>query len=432
MYDLDEKTKQETCIDYFKFTLPTFLQYDFLKFMGISDNVVSNQNRRKGNYANHYTILENIQLLVDGPVNADGFSVMQFEMSGQGCREFERFNLSWSKLIDYCVTKNANVTRLDIAYDVYHTKYFDMKKLKRKVSAKEYTSPSQGKEFKVKEDSNGKKTMDSFYIGSQSSNMCINIYDKNLERSANNIETWVNDWIRIELRLKREKSNKAVRIMHAKGIENLATYSNGMLRSSLDFKVGGSKDSNMSRRKTCKWWNNFLNSEIPINLSGVTKEKSTIATKKDWKKRSVSLTDYSLFLSSYILHDDGRELLDDMFKNMYSSREKFTNKHKTMLYNDLESKGLLDKLKGKTQEEKMIDLEKKISLATEKLRNILPDSYEDNTDTVDTEIDVYDLDDLTKSLSNNKENNLNNDYIHEDIGIGEPPPIIDDDDDLPF
>ncbi len=134
------------------------------------------------------------------------------ELSGQGCREFETYgNGDYQKIFDMIIEnwsdkaekRQANITRLDVAYDdfdgILDLDYFV-------TASKNHLYVSRLRKRRIYIDCDDGE-LDSYSVvhGSErQSNVFIRIYDKLYEQlsKGNNVDDVINHWVRCELQLK--------------------------------------------------------------------------------------------------------------------------------------------------------------------------------------------------------------------------------------
>lgn len=339
----DEKLKNvenNILFDYLTCTFPTNVEhYKMLVFiLGYDLEDEFEEPYAFHGYKKRYTFGEFIMIQVGGPKNGKGYITSQLEMSGQACREFEENGGSWKSLLFFLKQIDGNFTKLDIAHDVFNEKHFNLDLLFSKLRKLEFSSFSKITKYKFERGRNEEVTENQMYVGSQGSNTCINIYDKNCERHDKNIDTWVNTWIRIEMRFRQARANTIVSQLLAFGFDEFNKYSSQLLFSLLDFKESDSSDKQISRRKTCQWWLDFIQHAEKINIQNQAKVETTITKKNDWLERSARKSDVMVFLT------DPDNYVKNLEKGMKKKNEKFTVKDLAIVNKDLKKKGkpLLD------------------------------------------------------------------------------------------
>lgn len=99
-----------------------------------------------------------------------------------------------------------------------------------------------------------------FYLGSARSDAMLLIYDKSAERAARGVEFGGDHWIRVELRLRRERANAAAAVFKSVKENARAAMAHlaGVVRGYIEFKTPDASDSNKRRWAPAAWWVEFL------------------------------------------------------------------------------------------------------------------------------------------------------------------------------
>lgn len=173
------------------------------------------------------------------------------EMSGQGCRSFETYgNGDYEKIFDiicenYSDTaeeRQANITRLDVAYDDFE-KVLDLKYYMSAAQRDDYVSRL--KDIDVTFSNKGCSVCHGSRL---QSNVYIRMYDKKMERGRDDLE----HWIRCELKLKDETALGFIKL----GGDIRENYFN-VLNNYLRYIVH-TEDSNKRRAPASPQWLNFI------------------------------------------------------------------------------------------------------------------------------------------------------------------------------
>jgi len=149
----------------------------------------------------------------------------------------------------------GRTTRLDIAFDD-KVGLLDMETIKDAVDAVDYTSRYRKRPDEWYSHETGGRT---FRWGSSSSDSQLLIYDKLAERLDKGRPEEVEGlthWVRVEMRIRRERAHAAAEELRTKGQE-VWSYFVRILKGMLDFKERGT-DSNKTRWRTVGWWDTFL------------------------------------------------------------------------------------------------------------------------------------------------------------------------------
>lgn len=176
------------------------------------------------------------------------------EMSGKGCRAFEKFgngdyNMIFSEILDNysddADKRQMNITRLDVAYDDF-TGVLDLPLLRTETLNLNFVS-----RFEDWSETSGNKGL-SVNHGSQKSSIFIRIYDKRLEQKAQDL---LDHWVRCELQLRRETALGFIQ----KKLDIVENYFRS-LNNYLRYVVPNDNDSNNRRFDTAPYWLRFLQS----------------------------------------------------------------------------------------------------------------------------------------------------------------------------
>ncbi len=261
-------------------------------------------------------------------------STYQLSLSGQGCREFEQFSkYNWLELI--AILKdftNCKFTRLDLAIDDFQ-KHFTVSRIRNYLEKglcitrlEEYESKNR---YKV---ATGQATMDSIYLGSMSSRLSINFYDKKLERDAKEKESdgsW-DSWTRTELRLKREYADQAADMILLYNMD-LGRVAFGLLSKNIRFVKKHSSDKNIRRRQECIWWLNYIGKVDKLKFSLEAPDR-TIEKSKQWFGHAVAPT------IAAIQESDPKAFQEWLLEMLEQGKERMNDKHEMMLKQDREMK----------------------------------------------------------------------------------------------
>lgn len=175
-------------------------------------------------------------------------------MSGQGCRAYETNGsndwLGLFRLINDAPDDVIKITRLDMAFDD-HTGVLDMSEMLTDLTCCFFRS--RARHWEVRYGTKGT----SLYIGSESSNMFVRIYDKAAERGFDPEEV---HWLRIEMQMRDVNAKGYIRGLLASSDMSLQFRS--VLRNYVCF-LKPSEDTNKSRWELAEYWSNFLDNVLP-------------------------------------------------------------------------------------------------------------------------------------------------------------------------
>jgi len=129
-----------------------------------------------------------------------------------------------------------------------------------------------------------------FYLGSPLSDSMLLVYDKKQERAAAGVPFEGKHWVRVELRLRRERANVAATLF--KGVREDAgrvmRHFAGVLRGYIEFKEPNEGDSNKRRWKPAAWWLEFVGDVEKASLAVRERELATVKDIKKWFSLQVS------------------------------------------------------------------------------------------------------------------------------------------------
>lgn len=248
-------TDNRIIIDYLTFVSKCDKKETLIKFLGLEDR---NFIKTKGWYGySQQLYYDGIHILYDGTPDM-GVCV---EMSGQGCRNFEKWGTGdYLEIFSYINNNtDVNITRLDVAYDDF-TGLLNFETLLRDIEEENYVS--RFREFHVERIYSKDVSKRSFtiYCGSHSSEIMFRIYDKRAEQKAFSLE----HWLRFEIQLRRERACMFIKLL-LDGVELQSLYA-GVIKNYLRFVVRSETDCNLSRAETAKYWSDFLGEIDKVSL----------------------------------------------------------------------------------------------------------------------------------------------------------------------
>lgn len=244
-----------------------------------------------------------IKWLKDG--NAD--MGQHFIISGQACRILESLNIS---LLDILRKLNENstinITRLDIAMDLFHDNNL-LNSIVEAYNSDNYRSKTKSSNIIISKGCNG-RIGTTINFGSRQSSVVIRIYDK---ASEQDLEV---NWIRIEVECKDKKYNKKI-INNFNNIGLSATYK-AIINNYLAFLEY--KDNNISRSKVAIWWSKTIDTIDKIKLYEAPEAK-TLDEVKRWLINQTSAS-----FATVLQSEQSREFIDEMVS---VGTRKMKNKH---------------------------------------------------------------------------------------------------------
>lgn len=191
------------------------------------------------------------------------------QISGVGCAVLSNHAefSGWGAVLADWIEKRGSPTRVDLAFDDM-SGACTMDKMLASIEGGHYTSRWQSRSHRQSV-ARGERTANVLYMGSASSDTCLCVYDKQLERRGAGVPD-TGPWLRAELRFKRDQAAALVSwiIEHPtfEGIE-------GLLAGCVDFKEE-STDVNKSRVKSCAWWKDFLHHASKFKIMAVKAVRS--------------------------------------------------------------------------------------------------------------------------------------------------------------
>lgn len=192
-----------------------------------------------------------IWILYDGAENMG----VCLEMSGLGCRSFEEHGTGdFISLFALIGSSEAyHISRLDVAFDD-HTGILDIEQLFNDSEDKLYISRS--RTLRLEKEYKDNRCGITVYHGSKKSDVLIRIYDKAVERGAED-----QHWIRVELQLRNDRAAEFINQSAPVG-EVFA----GVLHNYLRYVVEDPLDQNRSRWPMQPYWEQLINGAHKIKL----------------------------------------------------------------------------------------------------------------------------------------------------------------------
>ena len=234
-------------IDWLSFTSPIHSAQSIIEFLGLTQ-LNWTQGRGHRTYQDCVSFGE-IHICFNSVIN-DGVWV---EMSGQGCREFEEYSTRTFKdilgdIVNSTDSRYYHISRIDLACDIFDKKVLDISKLKRETEFLNFVSTFKDPviEYGVRSKSC------TIYYGSKASDIYMRCYDKKKERDREDVEYWV----RWEIVLKNNNAREFL-------IEWFTGFPIGelfkkLINHYLRYIVPDVEQKNISRLKTARWWERFV------------------------------------------------------------------------------------------------------------------------------------------------------------------------------
>lgn len=260
-------------IDYFAASFP-FIRYDeesedsivkdivsmICDFLNVPIDLAVQSEYAQNRFKIQYEIGENIILRLQGPELKSGHQSCSIELKGQGCREYESYNLNktWFDFLEFFLIKlNANPTRIDIAIDDFKGKDIDINYIKDKLDRQCYTTTFKKKYYKIHGcDEEGY----SLQFGSYTSTQMLVIYEKNKEQLAKDKICLQKYWLRFEMRFFHDKAYDVCMMFIKDENHNFNKIIYQLLYALLDIKEDNNyNDDSIYKVTTDKRYLSFLN-----------------------------------------------------------------------------------------------------------------------------------------------------------------------------
>lgn len=354
--------KLEIHFDYLSFTFPikceSELMADQIKFiindlcnMLNFDYELEVYEKRKAfnNYSYEYSIGQHISFRYGGEntkikiVHEDDngnefvefFESAQFEVKGAGCRELENHcEVNYIELFRYFLIElEGKCKRIDIAIDDTCGDLISLNDVLSYINKGHFTSCWR-KTSKSQKIIFGEGT--SIYLGSDSSDRLLCIYDKKAERRVRKEEFQGNYFVRYEMRFKAEWAHIVAGFILDHNLEDIGKYSKELLFGMLDLKRP-SEDKNISRWPTSFEWLLFLDKVEKTKFSTKGKKINNIDSKMAWRDYSMTRMNLLFDLSEAYMEDKINIYTDPTIARMIHEMEKmvqYTNE-KPFDVNDL-------------------------------------------------------------------------------------------------
>lgn len=260
-------------------------------------------------YQNMYG-MNNINIMYN-----DEMEEFHVQMTGSGCRMFEQISeIDWKELFTYIhYDEQAKLTRLDLALDSFD-KPFTIPSLEGKCDRGELVTKfreGQGtKKWKFSTETTGPSENSGYGLefGSRASRLMIRMYDKKLERESKDLEVTVDNWLRVELQLRKEYSNEALAELVNNNFQ-LGKTAKGYLKEYIRF-VNRGKDTNKRRWKESLFWVKYLKNMEPLKLS-LDAPDQTIEKSIKWLDHSIAPT------LATVLQAKGKPFMDRYIQELY-------------------------------------------------------------------------------------------------------------------
>ncbi len=212
-------------------------------------------------------------------------------MSGNGCRAFETMSkltmqgakdkqgmasIAFPVLFQLLASdESANISRIDIACDDREG-YLCMDDIVRKVQDNEVNSRMTRRSVVVSYNGT-QRSGSTVYIGAESSDFRVRIYDKALEQGTDG------PWIRVELVMRAANANAfAAQLTNSESVGKLAAQVINDKFSFID-----RDDSNITRCTVCAWWLKFVDELEAVRLVARSVAQHSVEQISSWVESQV-------------------------------------------------------------------------------------------------------------------------------------------------
>lgn len=292
----------------FNFDFENELHHQEYSFNNYSQEYIMGVNVRF-RYGGEATKMKVIEVDVNGNEKEEVYYSGQLELKGSGCREIENHGFDdYISLFRYIlIDLKGRTTRCDVAIDDKQGDTLTQSYFLKKIKAGEFTSIWKGKgatpRFEISEGT-------TVYLGSDSSDRILCVYDKRAERIVRHENFEGDYWIRFEMRFFKQKASELSYFILDNELQDIGKYACELLRGMLELKKP-SKDSNKSRWEADVTWLLFLQNVEKTKFSVSPKRTSNVERKMSWRDYSMTRMNLIFDLSdSYGRDIHGNDWLD--------------------------------------------------------------------------------------------------------------------------
>lgn len=217
--------------------------------------------------------------ILHGSQNPDVMGI-HVTISGKGCKALFARVLP-SDLITNILDYGCKVTRIDLALDNIGDIYFYPFELEVYIDKK--LVKSRWSKLEVVHSKNMHTAIlegDTAYLGSRTSDLFCRVYDKTLERIANDDTEVPSNWVRWELVCKHDRAQAAAEQLVNSGFA-IGDILAGVLSNYFSILEPNYNDSHRDRWALNERWAQFLGDVKPIRLFRVIRDEQTLEDKKD-------------------------------------------------------------------------------------------------------------------------------------------------------
>lgn len=211
-------------------------------------------------------------------------------ISGQGCRQYSCQHDLVALIRRLYILKQVNFSRIDLAIDDLESKIINYDRIHKSAMAGHFTSRwSKWDEVNSRQTSTNEFLGRTMYFGSKVSDLYMRIYDKTLERKANDADDKdiPRQWTRLEIVYKKDRAKKLTDYLITDE-KPLGEVLRGTLKQYLRFLLP-STDKNKARWPTAEWWDQLLENVQKLKLT-IKKEAKTIEDMIAWIEKQIAPT----------------------------------------------------------------------------------------------------------------------------------------------
>lgn len=268
----------------------------FYKLFGITRyDVLLNAKSPLFGYDRCYSY-NNIQLFTS---NREDMGIHLY-LTGSGCRDFESLGLSYKDLFTKLLTLNCKFTRIDVSYDDFTGKYFNLNKINNCIKNNEVVCKFRSSIQFTKNDLNSTDNIGhTIWFGSRASDIQYVFYDKLKERKCNNVEVIddVKYWNRFEMRYRNDYAYEIAVNFTFLSTSDFVNYLKSVINNYISFRCTNIHDSNRRRWKYKKWWSDFIDVTDRVFLQNKPIEYS-ITRKSNWLFNSCSYSNFAVLIAT--------------------------------------------------------------------------------------------------------------------------------------
>ena len=299
------------------YELCQLFNFDFENELHHQDYTFNNYNQEfimgvnvRFRYGGEATKMKVVEVDAKGNEKEEVYYSAQLELKGSGCREIEAHGFNdYIALFRYILLDlKGRATRCDIAIDDKSGDTLTQSYFLKKIRALEFTSIWKGKgatpRFEISEGT-------TVYLGSDSSDRILCVYDKKAERIVRHENFEGDYWIRFEMRFFKQKAAELSYFILDNELDEIGAYACELLRGMIDLKKPSKKDTNKSRWESDATWLLFLNNVQKTKFSVSPKRFSNVERKMSWRDYSMTRMNLIFDLAdAYCRDEHGNDWMD--------------------------------------------------------------------------------------------------------------------------